>query len=92
MFWKPGKYFQLYKSFGFFAPYANLSIINTTWNFFSPDPAHTLLVKLIITDTREAGEDPVREKYMTQFFNPISASTSAPEAIWELKLNPLFKM
>lgn len=28
-----------------FAPYANSILLNTTWNFFSPDPAHVMYMR-----------------------------------------------
>lgn len=35
-----GRYFE-----SFFTPVANTIGLNTTWNFFSPDPAHTMYIK-----------------------------------------------
>lgn len=38
-------------------PYANLIQMNTTWNFFAPDPAHTMFVKYKIEFTDADGND-----------------------------------
>lgn len=38
-----GRYFE-----NFFNPVANSIGLNTTWNFFSPDPAHTMYIKYFV--------------------------------------------
>jgi hypothetical protein len=38
-------------------PYANLLQLNTTWNFFAPDPAHTMFVKYKIEFSDENGNE-----------------------------------
>lgn len=38
-------------------PYANLIQMNTTWNFFAPDPAHSMFVKYKIEFTDAEGND-----------------------------------
>ncbi len=38
-----GRYFE-----EFFNPVANSIGLNTTWNFFSPDPAHTMYLKYFV--------------------------------------------
>lgn len=38
-----GRYFE-----SFFNPVANTIGLNTTWNFFSPDPAHTMYIKYYV--------------------------------------------
>lgn len=38
-----GRYFE-----SFFNPVANSIGLNTTWNFFSPDPAHTMYIKYFV--------------------------------------------
>jgi hypothetical protein len=38
-------------------PYANLLQLNTTWNFFAPDPAHTMFLKYKIEFTDADGND-----------------------------------
>jgi hypothetical protein len=38
-------------------PYANLIQLNTTWNFFAPDPAHTMFIKYKVEFTDADGND-----------------------------------
>lgn len=45
-----GRYFQ-----HFFNPVANTIGLNTTWNFFSPDPAHTMYLKYFVISEDEYG-------------------------------------
>ncbi|MGE3759713.1 MAG: hypothetical protein AB7H97_18245, partial [Pseudobdellovibrionaceae bacterium] len=46
-----------------FLNYANSISLNTTWNFFSPDPAHTIYLEYVVFFENDLGEeikDPVR--------------------------------
>jgi hypothetical protein len=54
------------RKFQFLLPYANAIGLNTTWNFFSPDPAHTMYFHSLVYFENEYGEmikDPVEEFY-----------------------------
>ncbi len=60
-----------------FAPVANLVGLNTTWNFFSPDPAHTMYLRYRVyfddaygNPTKEAIEDYFPEKKHEGDFRP----------------------
>ncbi len=52
----------------YFMPYANSLGLNTTWNFFSPDPAHTMFLKYNIRFEDANGND-LREP-LDGFFPP----------------------
>jgi hypothetical protein len=54
-----------YLSF-FYIPVANSIGLNTTWNFFSPDPAHTMYLKYVIHFENEYG-DPINDS-IEKFF------------------------
>ncbi len=46
----------------FVTPYANTIGLNGSWNFFSPDPAHTMYVRYVISFADQSGEqvkDPI---------------------------------
>lgn len=50
----------------YFATTANLVGLNTTWNFFSPDPAHTMYLKYIVHFEDEFGnptQDSISDYY-----------------------------
>lgn len=57
----------------YFAPVANMVGLNTTWNFFSPDPAHTMLLKYVI-HYEDAYGNPVKEA-IENYFPPESELT-----------------
>lgn len=40
----------------FVAPYANIVGLNAGWNFFSPDPAHTMYIRYTLHFENEAGD------------------------------------
>ncbi len=50
-----GRFFQ-----GVITPYANITGFNTSWNFFSPDPAHTMYIRYQVYFKDEKG-DPIKE-------------------------------
>lgn len=53
---------------GFYTPVANMIGVNTTWNFFSPDPAHIMYFKYIIHFEDEYGnptQEPIEQFYPT---------------------------
>lgn len=49
-----------------FAPYANSVGLNASWNFFSPDPAHTMYIKYFVEFTGADGE-PTQESILGYF-------------------------
>ena len=66
-----GRYFQ-----NILVPYANQIGMNTTWNFFSPDPASVMYLKYRVYFNDEKGiaiKDPIEEYY------PESGRTSEPD-------------
>lgn len=44
----------------YYTPIANLIGLNTTWNFFSPDPAHTMYLRYVVHFEDEYG-NPTKE-------------------------------
>ncbi|MBC7467363.1 MAG: hypothetical protein H7256_15340 [Bdellovibrio sp.] len=54
-----GRYFE-----SFYNPVANSIGLNTTWNFFSPDPAHTMYIKYDIY---------FEDAYGNQFKEPVES-------------------
>lgn len=50
-----GSSFFAHKLGGYYAPVANQIGLNTTWNFFSPDPAHTMYLRYIVYFEDEYG-------------------------------------
>ena len=50
----------------FYTPVANLVGLNTTWNFFSPDPAHTMYLRYTVQFEDEYG-NPVKESIQSLF-------------------------
>lgn len=58
-------------------PYASTLGMNTTWNFFSPDPAHTMYLKFTIYFAENEGE-PSREPL--EVFMP----SGKDEGVWDL--------
>lgn len=49
-------------------PYANTIGLNATWNFFSPDPAHTMFYKATMYFENEQGED--SKEPLEEYFPP----------------------
>lgn len=49
-----------------YTPVANQMGLNTTWNFFSPDPAHTMYLKYIVHFSDEYG-NPKKESIESYF-------------------------
>ncbi|MFS4459907.1 hypothetical protein [Bdellovibrio sp. HCB2-146] len=41
----------------YIAPYANIFGVNVGWNFFSPDPAHTMYIRYMVYFNNDSGED-----------------------------------
>jgi hypothetical protein len=41
----------------YFTPYANVLNLNTTWNFFSPDPTNTMYIEYQIYFENEVGDE-----------------------------------
>lgn len=52
----------------FITPYANTVGLNASWNFFSPDPAHTMYIKYLINYTDKDG-NPTKDA-VEGFFPP----------------------
>lgn len=50
----------------FFTPVANQVGLNTTWNFFSPDPAHTMYLRYIVHFEDEYG-NAIKESVQSLF-------------------------
>lgn len=50
----------------YFTPVANLVGLNTTWNFFSPDPAHTMYLRYTVHFEDEYG-NPVKDSIQSLF-------------------------
>jgi hypothetical protein len=50
----------------YFTPVANMVGLNTTWNFFSPDPAHTMYLRYTVHFEDEYG-NPVKESIQKLF-------------------------
>lgn len=50
----------------YFTPIANLVGLNTTWNFFSPDPAHTMYLRYTVHFEDEYG-NPKKEAIQSLF-------------------------
>jgi hypothetical protein len=50
----------------YFTPVANMVGLNTTWNFFSPDPAHTMYLRYTVHFEDEYG-NPVKESIQSLF-------------------------
>ncbi|MFN7454664.1 MAG: hypothetical protein ACK5RO_08385 [Pseudobdellovibrionaceae bacterium] len=48
-------------------PYANSLGLNTTWNFFSPDPAHTMYLRVVVRFLDAFG---VEQKESIEFYVP----------------------
>ncbi|MFP5519741.1 MAG: hypothetical protein ACLGGX_07550 [Bdellovibrionia bacterium] len=48
----PGRRFQAW-----IAPYGNIIGLNASWNFFSPDPAHTMYLKYLVFFEDEQGNE-----------------------------------
>lgn len=49
-------------------PYANTIGLNATWNFFSPDPAHTMFYNVTMYFENEFGED--KKDSVDEYFPP----------------------
>ena len=49
-----------------YAPVANCIGLNTTWNFFSPDPAHTMYLKYIVYYQDEYGNQ--KQEPLVKYF------------------------
>lgn len=58
----------------YFVSAANLIGLNTTWNFFSPDPAHVLYLKYIVHYEDEYG-NPTQEP-VSSYFPPEEDNTN----------------
>lgn len=71
-----GSYFGRITS-RFIGPYANNVGLNASWNFFSPDPAHTMYIRYMVyfNEPTESGEekDPI-EGYFPQEKNKMVSS------------------
>ncbi len=50
----------------YYTPIANLIGLNTTWNFFSPDPAHTMYLNYVIHFEDEYG-NPTKEPFFEEY-------------------------
>lgn len=66
------------RKLSFLVPYANSIGLNTTWNFFSPDPAHTMYFRSIVYFEDENGEnikDPEEEYFPPERTNVVIDGT-----------------
>ena len=50
----------------FYTPVANLVGLNTTWNFFSPDPAHIMYLRYVVHFEDEYS-NPTKESFISLF-------------------------
>lgn len=57
-----GKRYQI-----FFLPYANSLVMNTSWNFFSPDPAHIMYIRYLVYKTAKPNQE---EAEPEEYFYP----------------------
>ncbi|KHD88765.1 MAG: hypothetical protein OM95_06420 [Bdellovibrio sp. ArHS] len=66
----------------FITPYANTVGLNASWNFFSPDPAHTMYVRYTVRFSDEEGNDvqePVEGYFPAEKNKGISNATRKRE-------------
>lgn len=70
-------------------PYANITGFNTSWNFFSPDPAHTMYFKYQVYFNDENGE-PLKESLEGFFPSLKNVGTFDPRERRELYLMHYF--
>jgi len=69
--------------------YANQTGFNTSWNFFSPDPAHTMYIRYVVNFNDENGE-PTKEPVEGYFPALKNVSTFDPRERRELYLMHYF--
>lgn len=70
-------------------PYANITGFNTSWNFFSPDPAHTMYFRYLVYFNDENGE-PLKEEVEGFFPALKNVGTFDPRERRELYLMHFF--
>jgi len=71
----------------YLAPYANMLALNTTWNFFSPDPAHTMYFKYVAYFENENGEttkEPI-EEYIPNTKNEVVLQSSRRRVLYYMR-------
>ena len=61
----------------FITPYANTMGLNAGWNFFSPDPAHTMYIRYVVRYLDDQGNE---TKEPVEAFFPEEKNRSVPEA------------
>lgn len=74
-------YFGLWVS-GVVTPYANTIGLNASWNFFSPDPAHTMYLRYYVHFIGEDGietQDPIEDYFPQEKNKGISDPTRKRE-------------
>lgn len=69
--------------------YANQTGFNTSWNFFSPDPAHTMYIRYVVNFNDENGE-PLKEAIEGYFPALKNVGTFDPRERRELYLMHYF--
>lgn len=74
---------------GYITPYANITGFNTSWNFFSPDPAHTMYFRYLVYFNDENGE-PLQEEVEGFFPRLKNQGTFDPRERRELYLMHFF--
>lgn len=61
----------------FITPYANTVGLNASWNFFSPDPAHTMYIRYIVRYLDADGND-IKEAVEGYFPKEMNQGISSP--------------
>ena len=77
-----GRYFESY-----ILPYANSIGINSTWNFYSPDPAHTMYFSYTVYFENEQGEEikPPLEQFLPPEKNQIVVDSSKRRLLYAMR-------
>jgi hypothetical protein len=68
-------------------PYANFLGLNTTWNFYSPDPAHTMYFAYTVHFENEKGEDvkPNLEEFLPPEKDQIVTDSSKRRLLYAMR-------
>lgn len=71
----------------YFVPYANAIGLNTAWNFFSPDPAHTMYIRYEVYFEDKEGND--LKEPITAYFpkekNKLAESTTSRRYLYAMR-------
>lgn len=71
----------------FFSPVANAINLNTTWNFFSPDPAHTMYIRYKVYYYNDQGDEVKEplEKFFPEEKNSFARNQTSRRFLYAMR-------